>query len=57
MCRQKDRWPVLALNTLFGAGGYTLTRDGDPQRRYAFSIRASAAGDLPALLDKLKTPA
>lgn len=46
-----------ALNALFGAGGYMLTRDDDPQRRYAFSIRAAAPGDLPALLDKVKTTA
>ena len=46
-----------ALDVLFGPGGYTLTRDGDPQRRYAFSIRAVAAGDLAALLDKVKTTA
>ena len=46
-----------ALNTLFGVGGYTLARDGDPQRRYAFSIRAATSGDLAELLDKVKTTA
>ena len=46
-----------ALDVLFGSGGYTLTRDTDPQRRYAFSIRASAPAELPALLAKVKTTA
>ena len=46
-----------ALNALFGPGGYNLTPDTDPQRRYAFSIRAASPVDLPALLDKVKTAA
>ena len=43
-----------ALNTLFGPGNYTLAPDRDPQRRYAFSIRATSPGDLPTLLDKAR---
>jgi len=42
-----------ALNTLFGAGAYSMTRDNDPQRRYAVSIRAQNS-DLDALVEKAR---
>ena len=32
-----------ALDRIFGAGEYTLTRDEDPQRRYGYSIQAKTA--------------
>lgn len=41
-----------AMDVLFGAGRYALTRDTDPQRRYGCSVRAEGAGDLDELLQK-----
>lgn len=38
-----------ALKTLFGDGGYEAQRETDPERRYAFSIRAKHSIDLDAL--------
>ena len=40
-----------ALNVLFGAGAYSMQKEDDPQRRYAFSVRAKQA-DLDQLLEK-----
>lgn len=45
-----------ALDTLFGANGYAMERDKDPQRRYAFSVRAKN-GDIDALFEKAKAAA
>ncbi len=45
-----------ALNTLFGAGNYSMERDRDPQRRYAVSIRAQNGG-LDALFERAKAVA
>jgi len=46
------RGPIkAAMDALFGAGAYSMERDNDPQRRYAFSVRANN-GDLDALLEK-----
>lgn len=42
-----------ALDSLFGRDGYSLTRDMDPQRRYACSIRAQEAGELADLLERV----
>ena len=41
-----------ALTKLFGPGAYTAERDTDPQRRYAFSIRAGRDITLDGLLEK-----
>jgi hypothetical protein len=40
-----------ALNVLFGAGAYSMKAEDDPQRRYAFSVRAQQA-DIEQLLEK-----
>jgi hypothetical protein len=50
-------WPIAsALNALFGANNYSMDREKDPQRRYAFSVRAQN-GDLDALLERAKLAA
>ena len=41
-----------ALDELFGAGDYAMTRDTDNKRRYAFSIRAEKPETLNTLLDR-----
>jgi hypothetical protein len=45
-----------ALNTLFGRDRYSTRRENDPQRRYAFSVRAQG-GDIDTLADKAKAVA
>lgn len=42
-----------ALTKLFGEGAFTIEQDTDPQRRYAFSIRASAGVTLEQLYKKV----
>ncbi len=41
-----------ALDALFGANQYSMEREKDPQRRYAFSIRAQQ-GDLERLFERV----
>jgi hypothetical protein len=51
------RWPIeSALNTLFGARNFSMERDKDPQRRYAFSVRAQKA-DIETLAGKAQSVA
>ena len=45
-----------ALNTLFGASNYSLERETDPQRRYAFSVRAQSS-DMDTLAEKVRAVA
>ena len=40
-----------ALDVLFGAGAYSMEKEDDPQRRYAFSVRAKQA-DIEQLLER-----
>ena len=42
-----------ALDRIFGAGGYTLTRDEDPQRRYSYTIQAKTARTLTEILGSI----
>ncbi len=42
-----------ALDRLFGSGAFTAERDSDPQRRYGFSIRASADVTMDTLLERV----
>lgn len=47
------RTPIqAALDELFGAGDYAMTRDTDNKRRYAFSIRAEKPETLNTLLGR-----
>ena len=39
-----------ALDRIFGAGEYALTRDEDPQRRYGYSVQAKTARTLAEIL-------
>ncbi|MDA0204848.1 MAG: hypothetical protein O3A53_09070 [Acidobacteria bacterium] len=39
-----------ALDRIFGAGGYTMTRDEDPLRRYGYSVEAKTARTLAEIL-------
>ena len=42
-----------ALERIFGAGDYTMTRDEDPQRRYGYTIQAKTARTLPEILGSI----
>ncbi len=42
-----------ALDKIFGAGEYTLTRDEDPQRRYGYSIQAKTVRSLAEILGSI----
>ncbi len=44
---------VAALDRLFGDAGYDLERDTDPERRYAYRVRAEANPTLTELAAKL----
>lgn len=44
---------VAALDKAFGAGGYTLTRDEDPERRYGYSITVATARTVAEILGSL----
>ena len=42
-----------ALDKIFGADDYTITRDEDPQRRYGYTIQAKTARSLPEILGSI----
>jgi len=42
-----------ALDRIFGAGGYTMTRDEDPLRRYGYSVQANTARTLAEILGSI----
>lgn len=44
---------IAALDRIFGAGGYTLTRDEDPQQRYGYAIQAKTARTLAEILGSI----
>lgn len=44
---------VAALDKIFGAGGYSLTRDEDPERRYGCSITVNTVRTVAEILGSL----